>query len=907
MAKIIIRDPKSGERVHELVDDVTTIGRGSASIIQIRDKESSRQHCRIEKTQDGFRLVDLGSRNGTLVNGVRVKNQTLKIGDEIKIGQYEMIFEEEVRATAEELGATVEVSPIEEKKAAPAGEPKYVLEVTEGRQRGKTLDLSSGSLTMGRHKSNAFVLDDEAASSYHAEITREATGHFITDLGSTNGTYVGGEKIVKTRLALNAEIKIGTTIMVFKNIGAPSEEDEVFGTVVLDTERLEQELAEEEAAAKVAFIKKLLGAVALVGVLGLVAWLVIAGWGGAGPRPVEGNLLANGSFEGELDERGDPSGWRTIASHATPWEVVRDPEGAKVRSGTSALMVSRSSDAALDEYMECRRREPVEIRPEKGYKLGGWIRTEGAHGVYGFRVTWMGHGDRTASDQIFLMGTHPEWRRKEKVFAPPAWATRGAIACSAYGNRGKVYFDDVYFVEVSHPGSPTAKLSQSFEGLKMEFAPSGVFEAVLGGRTAIENGELFLLGEQETRSSQEMAEAEDPRRERESSVFGGVVPEFSERERIRFKQRVRPGELGLVLEYELTCDRKLLMAGAGVRFTVAGKFGGAKPELYGESGPLELADASMRGRLEGVQEILFTSEDGRKLSVYIPGAIPVRIEPRGNRKRVEIFLPGSVEISREPTRLAFELNVGSRFERQDVDKLWKLSVRAEKDGDLIALYDALQKIEKLRDRFSEDAEKAKSKLDELNAVAEFDFVSAELTAKRLAATVPGPLRETLLGQAREKVQALKRKYASTPHEDHAGKLEVRIAEIRRGWQQAEEDRKANRLFERIRQAMEHENYELAKTWLRSLLDKYPNTAAAKRAKDLDMEGDISRRIEGERLREKDFQDLKRKLKNYLNNRMYGQALLRLESDPIFLRNRNHPKFKALFEEIKALYDAFGGP
>ena len=47
MAKLIIRDGKGGEQVHEITDDVTTVGRSSANLVQIKEDKASRQHFRI--------------------------------------------------------------------------------------------------------------------------------------------------------------------------------------------------------------------------------------------------------------------------------------------------------------------------------------------------------------------------------------------------------------------------------------------------------------------------------------------------------------------------------------------------------------------------------------------------------------------------------------------------------------------------------------------------------------------------------------------------------------------------------------------------------------------------------------------------------------------------------------------
>ena len=52
----------------------------------------SRQHCRFEKTDDGFRVVDLDSYNGTSVNGVPVKERVLASGDRISLGGASFLF-----------------------------------------------------------------------------------------------------------------------------------------------------------------------------------------------------------------------------------------------------------------------------------------------------------------------------------------------------------------------------------------------------------------------------------------------------------------------------------------------------------------------------------------------------------------------------------------------------------------------------------------------------------------------------------------------------------------------------------------------------------------------------------------------------------------------------------------------
>ena len=81
-----------GRRVR-LGEDATVLGRNADCTVTLADPRASRQHAEIRATADGFLVVDLGSMNGTLVNGVPVKEHVLHDGDEIAVGATVMRFE----------------------------------------------------------------------------------------------------------------------------------------------------------------------------------------------------------------------------------------------------------------------------------------------------------------------------------------------------------------------------------------------------------------------------------------------------------------------------------------------------------------------------------------------------------------------------------------------------------------------------------------------------------------------------------------------------------------------------------------------------------------------------------------------------------------------------------------------
>ncbi len=70
-----------------------TIGRSDESDIVICDSHISRNHARLKLNEDALEIVDLGSRNGVLVNGAPIQSAQLKVDDVVTIGTFNLIFE----------------------------------------------------------------------------------------------------------------------------------------------------------------------------------------------------------------------------------------------------------------------------------------------------------------------------------------------------------------------------------------------------------------------------------------------------------------------------------------------------------------------------------------------------------------------------------------------------------------------------------------------------------------------------------------------------------------------------------------------------------------------------------------------------------------------------------------------
>ena len=110
MAKLQIFLPDSTQISHDLQDEKITIGRLADNALQIDDSSVSSRHAEIELEADAFHLHDLGSTNGTFVNGEQVTDAVLRHGDEVRFGVVETVFNGEEAAPDQPLPASTSVA-----------------------------------------------------------------------------------------------------------------------------------------------------------------------------------------------------------------------------------------------------------------------------------------------------------------------------------------------------------------------------------------------------------------------------------------------------------------------------------------------------------------------------------------------------------------------------------------------------------------------------------------------------------------------------------------------------------------------------------------------------------------------------------------------------------------------------
>jgi len=89
------------------------------------------------------------------------------------------------------------------------------LKVEKGPSRGRDAVSSEERLVIGSHGSADFVVEDPAVSRMHCEIVAGRGGHLVRDLGSTNGTFVDGLRVMEAFLPKKARLGVGGTEISF--------------------------------------------------------------------------------------------------------------------------------------------------------------------------------------------------------------------------------------------------------------------------------------------------------------------------------------------------------------------------------------------------------------------------------------------------------------------------------------------------------------------------------------------------------------------------------------------------------------------------------------------------------------------------------------------------------------------
>ena len=148
--------------------------------------------------------------------------------------------------------------------------------LTFNKQVIKEYPFTRDSVTMGRQEDNTIVIDNLAVSGYHAKIDRAGGEYILTDLQSTNGTFVNDRKVVSHRLSHGDNIVIGKHVILF--VAPDKEKTEGEGkdkklsldkTMLLDTVKQRELLGKQNIAPLTARISEKIGVISFIDDSGL--------------------------------------------------------------------------------------------------------------------------------------------------------------------------------------------------------------------------------------------------------------------------------------------------------------------------------------------------------------------------------------------------------------------------------------------------------------------------------------------------------------------------------------------------------------------------------------------------------------------------------------------------------------
>ncbi len=227
------------------------MGRDAGCEVVVPGNDVSRRHAQIELGEAGYVLVDT-STNGTFVNGTRIEgSRVLRRADVIRVGADEFRFYAD--AAPPVVPAAPPPGPPDLSKPPPGAEhrlhhtmmgapkvgtpplpgpvtpisltqaPIASLLVRGGTLKGKRLPIRIPVVNVGRGDFNDLVIPEPSVSASHAKLQRREGIWVIADLGSTNGTFVDGERITdETPLGPGSTIRFGEVATLFESTDDPT-------------------------------------------------------------------------------------------------------------------------------------------------------------------------------------------------------------------------------------------------------------------------------------------------------------------------------------------------------------------------------------------------------------------------------------------------------------------------------------------------------------------------------------------------------------------------------------------------------------------------------------------------------------------------------------------------------------
>lgn len=226
---LITKGPRNGEKI-SLDTLPLTIGRMKPADVVIEVDSVSRGHARLSRSGPGYAIEDLGSSNGTFVNGVRLQQgipraisggETIKLGSDVEMrlmlatvvaGDSTMV---EVPNTGNKTimgkAETSNKTLMMDKNAMLKPAPPPQLVVNESGEEAKIYKLTAPRIRIGRQADNDVVLTNRFVSRLHAELEKRGDEYYLVPSSTiSNSLLLDGQPVMEPVLLRHgAKIRIG--------------------------------------------------------------------------------------------------------------------------------------------------------------------------------------------------------------------------------------------------------------------------------------------------------------------------------------------------------------------------------------------------------------------------------------------------------------------------------------------------------------------------------------------------------------------------------------------------------------------------------------------------------------------------------------------------------------------------
>jgi len=218
MVRLVISDHEGSTTVVPLLRDEVTIGRKEGNTIRLTERNISRRHLQLVRIGGIYKLRDLDSYNGVLVNGRKVEGETqLNNGDQIQLGDYTILVEEDLsaRAAPQQPHEPAAAASVSRRPAVPA----RLVMLTQPASGAEFVLPTDRPALLGRSDDVDCPINHRSVSREHASIAREGEHFVIEDRGSANGVTVNGRQVKSVALRSGDIIELGQVVFRFVAAG----------------------------------------------------------------------------------------------------------------------------------------------------------------------------------------------------------------------------------------------------------------------------------------------------------------------------------------------------------------------------------------------------------------------------------------------------------------------------------------------------------------------------------------------------------------------------------------------------------------------------------------------------------------------------------------------------------------